>query len=339
MFCSLEMPKQTRIPSNIRCQSFLIGVLYLIRALSLYEDVIRRGRPYVYPTILMVQLYIIKSWMRIPSNNTLHYFLFIKCNNDKLLKVCRLQQIPDRRTIDRRFQVLPISTIINNMGNLFVSERLVDDISASVDSTMLQAVGPVWHKSDIKQNRLPIAGIDTDAKWGYSKSRGWTFGYKLYMSCSAGKLIVPLSACISTANTHDGKPYGTLVDSLAGLFQNILADPAYDDGNLYHCSNEKNLRLICPVKVYPSTPPDRIKLAEFYDSKEGQDLYSQRKVSIEPLFEIVKDIFNIRTLPVKGLENVKSFALVCVLVYQLAVYYNCVAGNENPRIVKRMLCC
>ncbi len=100
MFCSLEMPKQTRIPSNIRCQSFLIGVLYLIRALSLYEDVIRRGRPYVYPTILMVQLYIIKSWMRIPSNNMLHYFLFIKCNNDKLLKVCRLQQIPDRRTID-----------------------------------------------------------------------------------------------------------------------------------------------------------------------------------------------------------------------------------------------
>ncbi len=115
MFCSLEMPKQTRIPSNIRCQSFLIGVLYLIRALSLYEDVIRRGRPYVYPTILMVQLYIIKSWMRIPSNNTLHYFLFIKCNNDKLLKVCRLQQIPDRRTIDRRFQVLPIRGMISTM--------------------------------------------------------------------------------------------------------------------------------------------------------------------------------------------------------------------------------
>ncbi len=113
----------------------------------------------------------------------------------------------------------------------------------------------------------------------------------------------------------------------------------YQNRSLYHSSNEKNLRLICPLRVYPSTPPDRIKLAEFYDSKEDQELYSQRKVSIEPLFEIVKDIFNIRTLPVRGLENVKSFALVCVLVYQLAVYYNCVAGNENPRIVKRMLCC
>ena len=123
------------------------------------------------------------------------------------------------------FAVRKQSNIINNMGNLFVSEGLVDDISASVDSTMLQAAGPVWHKSDIRQNRLPIAGIDTDAKWGYSKSRGWTFGYKLHMSCSTGKLIVPLSACISTANAHDGKPYDTLVDSLAGLFQNILADP------------------------------------------------------------------------------------------------------------------
>ena len=76
-----------------------------------------------------------------------------------------------------------------------------------------------------------------------------------------------------------------------------------------------------------------------HTTKEGQDLYSQRKVSIEPLFEIVKDIFNIRILPVRGLENVKSFALVCVLAYQLAVYYNCVTGVENPRIVKRMLCC
>jgi len=32
----------------------------LVGTLSLYEDAIRRGRPYVYPTILMVQLFIIR---------------------------------------------------------------------------------------------------------------------------------------------------------------------------------------------------------------------------------------------------------------------------------------
>jgi len=78
-------------------------------------DIIRRGRPYVYPTILMVQLFI---------------------------------------------------------GNLFLSEKLVDCFTALVDSSMLQALGPVWHKSDMNNNHLPISGIDTGAKWGYSKSKG-----------------------------------------------------------------------------------------------------------------------------------------------------------------------
>ena len=328
-----------KIPSKILLESFLIGVLYLVGTLSLYEDAMRRGRPYVYSTVLMVQLFIIKSWMRIPSNNTLHYFLSIKCTNDKLLKVCRLNQIPDRRTIDRRFQCLPISEIIGTVGNLFVSEGLVNDESASVDSSMLKASGPVWHKSDIKQDRLPIAGIDINAKWGFSKSKGWIFGYKLHMSCSTGNLIVPLSANLTTANVHDSKPYKKLTESLAGLIQNILCDPAYDDGSLYKSTNNYGMKLICPIKKYHRTPPDRLKLVEFYNSETGQELYSQRKISIEPLFEILKDMFNIRVLPVKGFANVQSFVLICVLVYQLAVYYNCIVGNENPRIVKRMLCC
>jgi len=329
--------KNVQIPSNIEYESFLIGVLYLIRTLSLYEDVLRMGRPYVYSTILMIQLYIIKSWMRIPSNNTLHYFLSIKCNNDKLLKVCKIHQIPDRRTIDRRFQVLPINNIISVMGHRFISEGLVENNSASIDSSMLQAAGPVWHKSDMKQNRIPISGIDTDARWGFSNSKSWVFGYKLHMSCSTGKLIVPLSAGITTANVHDGKMYCGIVESLAGLFQNILCDPAYDDKSLYYFSNKLHLRLITPIKQYHTTPPERIKLVEFYNSVIGQELYADRKISIEPLFEILKSTFNIRTVPVKGLYSVKSFVLICVLVYQLAVYYNCVVGNENPRRIKRML--
>ncbi len=328
-----------KIPSNITSESFLIGVLYLVGTLSLYEDILKRGRPYVYPTVLMVQLYIIKSWMRIPSNNTFHYFLSIKCNNDKLLKVCRLTQIPDRRTIDRRFQNLPITQMISSMGNLFVSEKIVENKSASVDGSMLKAAGPVWHKSNMKNNRLPISGIDTDAKWGYSKSKGWIFGYKLHMSCSTGKLIVPLSANLSTANVHDSQMYCTLVEPLSGLVKNILCDPAYDDSKLYRFSNKKHLRLIAPIRQYPHTPPERINLAEFYNSVIGQELYRDRKISIEPLFEILKSTFRIGILPVKGFDSVKSFVLICVLVYQLAVYYNCVIGNENPRVVRRMLCC
>jgi len=319
--------------------TFLIGVLYLVKVLSLYEDVIRVGRPYVYSTTLIIQLYIIKSWMRIPSNNMLHYFLSVKSSDDRLFRVCKLTHIPNRRTIDRRFKVLPIGDIINAMGNRFISEKIVQNKSASVDSMMLKASGPLWHKSDIKKNILPISGIDTDAACGYSKSKGWIFGYKLHMSCSVGKLIVRLSAGVTTANVHDSQVLDDLTEPLSGLLQNILADPAYDGDGFYESCKEKKLRLICPIKVYDSTPSERIKRSGFFHSWKGHELYSQRKVTIEPMFDRFKDTFRISTLPVKGFSNVKSFVLVCVLVYQLAVYYNCVIGAENPRVVKRMLCC
>ena len=52
-------------------------------------------------------------------------------------------------------------------------------------------------------------------------------------------------------------------------------------------------------------PQERIKLVEFYNSVIGQEMYADRKVSIEPVFEYLKDgIFDIRVLPVKGLHNV-----------------------------------
>jgi hypothetical protein len=333
----MQTPK--KILDRIPTESFLIGILYIVGTLSLYEDAIRRGRPYVYPTITILQLLIIKSWMRIPSNNTLYYFLSLEtANRKKMLNVCRLNQIPDRRTFDRRFKVLPIKQIIANMGNLFLLEKLVDCITGSVDSSMVPAMGRVWHKSDMEQNRIPISGIDVDARWGFSKSKGWVFGYKLHMSCSTGKLIVPLSADFTTANIADNQMYKSLVDSLAGMVQNIISDPAYDDGDLYEYSKEHNLKLVCPIRKYDSTPPDRLKLVEFYNSEEGQSIYADRKISIEPLFEILKDTFGIRVSTVRGFENVKSFVLICVLVYQLMVYYNSITGMENPRIVKRMLC-
>ncbi len=87
-------------------------------------------------------------------------------------------------------------------------------------------------------------------------------------------------------------------------FENVLADPAYDGADLYDSCKKKNLRLIRPIKTCPSTPPERIKLAEFYNSVIGQELYAERKVSIEPIFEIFKDTFGTRIVPAKGFRNV-----------------------------------
>jgi hypothetical protein len=38
------------------------------------------------------------------------------------------------------------------LGNLFLLEGLVDGTTASVDSSLLKARGPVWHKSSMRKN-------------------------------------------------------------------------------------------------------------------------------------------------------------------------------------------
>ena len=54
------------------------------------------------------------------------------------------------------------------------------------------------------------------------------------------------------------------------------------NSSLYESTNNCGMRLACPIIKYHSTPPERLKLVEFYNSKEGQGLYSQRKISVEP---------------------------------------------------------
>ena len=66
------------------------------------------------------------------------------------------------------------------MGHLFVSEDLVNPHILATDSTLIKAnKGHVWHKSSMEKGIVPSSGIDTDAKWGFSHTKGWIFGYKL----------------------------------------------------------------------------------------------------------------------------------------------------------------
>ena len=69
----------------------------------------------------------------------------------------------------------------------------------------------------MKKGVVPRSGIDTDARWGYSHTKGWVFGYKLHLTsttaAAAGDLIVPLTADVTTANVQDNQMYVTLTSS------------------------------------------------------------------------------------------------------------------------------
>ena len=90
----------------------------------------------------------------------------------KVMKSCGLDRVSDRRTFDRRFKTISIDirSRIDTMGILFIKDRLVDPL-VSVDSSLLKAKGHVWLRSNTK-NEVPRSGIDSDAKWGFSRTKG-----------------------------------------------------------------------------------------------------------------------------------------------------------------------
>jgi len=332
-----------RFLSKIQSESFLIGILYLISLLSLYNDDTdntKRGRPYIYPTTVMLRCLVVRIWMRIPSNNALHYYFSINTKyNNKVMKACGLHNLPDRRTFDRRFKTIPVKDMINTMGRRIVSEGFADSTVVAVDSSLIHAKNRrVWHKSAMKNNMVPRSGIDTEARWGFSRNKGWVFGYKLHLSCSStSKLIVPLSVDFSTANVSDNQMYCNLIESLSNETQYVVSDLGYDDHKLYDYSKHRCITLVCPIRRCQHTKGERLKQIRFYKSDSGQQIYQNRSVSVEPLFWCIKDTFGISVMPVSGFVNARSYVLLCVLVYQLAVYYNCITGVNNPRHIKRML--
>ena len=105
------------------------------------------------------------------------------------------------------------------MGYLFVAEDITDPSISAVDSTLLKAKGPVWHTSSMTKGVVPCPGIDTDARWGYSHTKKWIFGYKLHLTCiTTGKIVVPLTAAdVTTANVQDNQMYVPLTSSSSGI--------------------------------------------------------------------------------------------------------------------------
>ncbi len=288
----------------------------------------------------MLRCFIVRIWLRIPSNNVLHSFLSIdRAYNTRIMRACGLPDtLPDRRAFDRRFRMISseIRSRIDFMGGVFVDEKMIDPYIVSADSTMLRARrGLIWHKKSMEKNVVPYSGIDTDARWGRSRTKGWVFGYKLHIVSSTGSLIVPLSADFTTANVQDNQVYGRITSSLRGV-RYVTADEGYDDTGLYDLSRKRGFELVCPISRYESTPPERVELVFFYESELGQLVYSWRLKSVEPLIEQIKDVFGIDPLPVRGFERAKTIVLLSVLLYQVTVYYNHLT-DRPPRALKHML--
>ncbi len=87
---------------------------------------------------------------------------------------------------------------------------------------------------------------------GFSHTKGWIFGYKLHLVCNTdpSSTIVPLVADVTTVNVPDNHVYPDLM-SASGLSSEIIkklhfmiADPGYDDHDLYESSIKKGFQYL-----------------------------------------------------------------------------------------------
>lgn len=343
------------VPNNP--SSILISILYLVRIVTWPCNSVKhyhgkRGRPYVYSPTIIIQCFIIRIWFRLDSNRSLHHFLCLDLPyNKKVMKACGLSgsYLPSRRTFDRRLKTISndIKQRISIMGSLFVSdaEGLVKPYILAVDSTLIKAYKDrVWHKSSMKKGIVPRPGIDVDARWGFSHTREWIFGYKLHIVSSTDPIAVPLSADVTTANIPDNQIYPDLISCLSSKTIKkthfIVADPGYDDQSLYDLSMAKGIQLVCPIRRYKNTPVERSQMVDFYQSVLGQTIYLKRSTSIEPLIQHIKSVFRIDPVPTRGFDKTCSIVLLTVLLYQILIYYNRKMQKDNPkRAIKYMIGC
>lgn len=164
-----------------------------------------------------------------------------------------------------------------------------------------------------------------------------------YDTSTDSSVIVPLLADITTANVYDKPVYTDLISYLSTeilkKLHYMVADPGYDDQELYDLSMDMGFQLVCPLRRYKNTPEARLKLVDFYESALGQVIYSKRSTSIEPLIEHIKSVFRIDPVPVRGFDKVRSILLLSILLYQILVYYNCKTQGSSIRSIKYMVGC
>jgi hypothetical protein len=110
-------------------------------------------------------------------------------------------RVPHRRTVERRLDAtLPEAEAqVATLGQQILADvvpRPDEPQASAIDGRMYQAQGPLWHKRDREQDRIParLRNLDTESAWSKSGYRGWVQGYRLVLQGLVFPAPVPLFA-------------------------------------------------------------------------------------------------------------------------------------------------
>lgn len=289
-----------------------------------------RGKPCIYTKASMTLFFIVMMVKKV------HTFQGMEKQAAAHFGLYGFPKGPSRKTLKRWFMLQPecIHYLMPQVAEIcYKKSPLTFRLNwGFVDKSVFRALGGVWHKKHMIAGIIPHKSIDTAASWAKSAYHNWRFGYGLHVICLQNRF--PISACVTTAATKDY----SLLDTLLKCFKHRIGVLVGDKG--YWCLKiirqlwQNNIMLLTPNLIQSKLKKDRDWVEIYNDLKKtapARLLYNRRKPSIEPLFSLIKTVFDLHhdnQLPYKGLEKNNAFLLIATLAIQLMMYQNFVNNRD-----------
>jgi hypothetical protein len=287
-----------------------------------------RGRPRVYPDRLFLKALVVMVLRRLPRVGTLLAVLEQDTPEMRELRALLTEdgRFPSRRTWERRLAAIP-ETLPAQVGLLgralvwLVNPWRDCGRAAAIDSTVLRALGGVWHRKDRLAGVVPHTSIDTEAGWTKSGWHGWVYGWKLHLVVAASAAWIPLAARLTPANRADNEEAPALLGELPEGVRFLLGDKSYNDPDLRALAEAGGRTLVTTKRgPYPHTDEG---------AEVRRTFHALRSHSIENFNEVFKAIFDAHgQVPTKGLVATRRYALGAVLAYQLALLHQHLTGGD-----------
>lgn len=286
----------------------------------------------------MLSIYVVMISYKIDSYKGTERFLR---NHPQIAWACGLEdQIPSYRTLSRRLSTIeqPAKSAVYQLLKVLVEHGVISLHTVATDSSLLAAQGKPAQKKDPS-----VKPTDPDASWGWSKTRGWVFGYKLHLTSTVdcNGEIVPLAWEVTTGSVHDSLPFSRLMDEILDQAAYCgktpywsLADKGYDSNDHYERLDSEGVFLYTPVRRFKGKKcrhPLRRRALDLNESPSGKRWY-YRRGDVERLYGQLKSVYALDPLPLIGINQVKGYCAVASVAYLAGVLYNHLNGRSKRAI-------
>ena len=305
----------------------------------------KRGRPFAYSERAFILFFIMAQNNRINSFKAQRRWLDAHPDAVKALGWTRA---PHRTTISRRFKKL-YTTVKRFI--VFVARRVSDqsgqsgqsgrfDLSRLVeDKSLFRARGPVWHQKHRREGCVPdnLRDVDTDATWSKSRYHGWVYGYAIHMTCNEDAF--PVMVGVETASVSESAAFDSKERDIFNILnpKTLTADDAYTKAMRVRRWFKRGSAFITPALKWKKGRYAR-EYRRFIRLPESAERLRRRRTSVEPLFDLIGKVTGTdagyRQLPVKGIDNARSFLILGALSVQIAMAVNHRWGLPRRNISK-----